>query len=74
VIPIDPYFTSAVKTKSWPRGVKFKNRAKVLKNPDELFKEEAKKQRRAGKSMFVIGGPALTGYRPPRKVWDEKPQ
>jgi len=68
-MPIDPYFTSAV-------PVRYKLKRKISKkrllNPYDKFRKDMKKARKAGNPYLVSGRPCLTGFKPPKKVWDDK--
>jgi hypothetical protein len=69
VMPIDPYFSSAFKySPKRPRKVS----KKFLLNPDTVFRRKLREEKKKGHPIFVTGGPSLTGFRPPKKVWDEK--
>jgi hypothetical protein len=68
-MPLDPLFTSNVSLSlKRPRKISKKR----LLNPDKIFRKELRKLKRSGKPIFVTGKPSLTGFRPPKKVWDDK--
>jgi hypothetical protein len=69
-MPIDPFFTSAALQKQRPLSAKV--RREFMKAADAADKlKKLKRQRKRGRPYVVTGGPALTGFKPPRKVWNQ---
>jgi hypothetical protein len=68
--PIDPFFTSAASQKQRPLSTKLRRKFVRVADPADKLKR-LKRQRKGGRLYFVNGGPALVGFKPSHKVWDE---
>jgi hypothetical protein len=69
-MPIDPFFTSAVSQKQRPLSAKVRREFMKAADPTDKLKK-LKHQRKRGRPHIVTGGPALTGFKPPRLVWNQ---
>lgn len=75
-MPIDPYFTSR-KTEEVKqprkRAVTATQVRKQLLNPDERYRKMRRRLKAKGKPFISNGGhESLTGFKQPKKVWDER--